>query len=273
MDKPSALPRAIDLFGYRLHPMSGEEVIDQVSLAVGQRRRLIMANLNVHGMAMMYNSVGMARLLSQPDAMVMIDGMPVLFLANMRGANLPRNKRATSLDFYDQLFAAGVSAGWQFAYVGSTQHVLTDGIAVLRDRFPGLKIEARSGYFDMHDSSSGSDHGEIIDWLNALSPDVVIVGMGMPRQEEWIEIVQSRIDARVFLSAGAYLDYQVGAQKAAPRWLGRYGLEWAYRLAASPHRLSYRYLLEPLFLAYKILVKRPLPGVRDKARDSTGNME
>ncbi len=273
MDKPSALPRAISLFGFRLHPMSGDEVIFQVSQAVGQRRRLIMANLNVHGMAMMYQSPGMTRLLSQPDAMVMIDGMPVLFLANLRGANLSRNKRATSLDFYDELFAAGAGAGWQFAYVGSTQDVLTDGISVLRDRFPGLKIEGRNGYFDMSDTTAGSVQGEMIDWLNGLSPDVVIVGMGMPRQEEWIEIIQSRVDARVFLSAGAYLDYQVGAQKAAPRWLGRYGLEWAYRLAASPHRLSYRYLLEPLFLAYKLLVKRPLPGVRDEPRDPSGKME
>lgn len=273
MDKASALPSAIELFGYRLHPLTGDEVIDQVSLAVGQRRRLIMANLNVHGMAMMYHSAGMTRLLSQPDSMVMIDGMPVLFLANMRGANLPRDKRATSLDFYDQLFATGVDQGWQFAYVGSTQDVLVGGLDVLRARFPGLKIEGRDGYFDMGDTSPGSVHGEIIDWLKALSPDVVIVGMGMPRQEEWIEIVQSRIDARVFLSAGAYLDYQVGVQKAAPRWLGRYGLEWAYRLAASPHRLSYRYLLEPLFLGYKILVRRPLPKVGDKVRDNSGNME
>lgn len=274
VDTPADLPAAMELFGYRLHPMTGDEVIEQVSGAVRQRRRLIMANLNVHGMAMMYESAGMTRLLTQPDSMVMIDGMPVLFLANMlRKANLPRNKRATSLDFYNELFATGVRNDWQFAYVGATADVLDNGLDVLRQRFAGLKIEGRDGYFNMRENAPGTRHGDIIQWLNALSPDVVIVGMGMPRQEEWIEIVQDQVDARVFLSAGAYLDYQVGVQKPAPRWMGRYGVEWAYRLAASPRRLSYRYLLEPMALAFKILTRQPLPDMRGRSSDAAGKME
>ena len=274
MDNPVDRPAALSLFGYRLHPMTGEEVIVQVSDAVSRRRRLIMANINVHGMAMMYQSAGMTRLLTQPDTMVMIDGMPILFMANMvHKAKLSRNKRATSLDFYDELFATGQAAGWQFAYVGSTPEVLADGIALLKKRFEGLRIEGRNGYFDMRETGADTPHGELISWLQHLSPDVVIVGMGMPRQEEWIEIVQSRVDARVFLSAGAYLDYQVGVQKPAPRWMGRYGVEWAYRLAASPHRLGYRYLVEPMALAFKILTKRPLPDSRPASRDAAGKME
>lgn len=274
LDKSVVPPTEIQLLGYRLHPMAGKEVIEQVSLAVSQRRRLIMANLNVHGMATMYDSAAMTRLMTQPDCMVMVDGMPVLFLANiLGGARLPRTKRATSLDFYDELFEAGVRNGWQFAYVGSIEDVLVAGLDLLRARFPDLHIEGRNGYFDMDDFAPGSQNNEIIAWLGALSPDIVIVGMGMPRQEAWIEMVQSRLDARVFLPAGAYLDYQVGVQKPAPRWLGRYGLEWTYRLALSPHRLGYRYLLEPLLLAYKILTNQPLPGVRRGADGSAENME
>lgn len=274
MDKPLPPPTEIQLLGYRLHPMAGDEVIGQVASAVSQRRRLIMANLNVHGMATMYHSEAMARLMTRPDCMVMIDGMPVLFLANILGrAHLPRSKRTTSLDFYDELFAAGVRQQWQFAYVGGREEVLSGGLAVLRKRFAGLRIEGRNGYFDMHDPDPASTVNEITGWLKRLSPDVVIVGMGMPRQEEWIDMVQAQVDARVFLPAGAYLDYQVGAQKPAPRWLGQYGLEWAFRLACSPHRLGYRYLLEPLLLAYKILTNQPMPGVRDADRGPTEHME
>lgn len=274
MGNIASTPTEIALLGYRLHPMAGREVIRQVSDAVLQRRRLIMANLNVHGMAMMYKSPAMTRLMTQPDCMVMIDGMPVLFLANILGrARLPRTKRTTSLDFYDELFAEGVRHGWTFAYVGSREDVMVEGLAVLRARFPGLQIEGRNGYFDMHDTMPGSRQAEIVGWLKALSPDIVIVGMGMPRQEEWIAQVQDQVDARVFLPAGAYLDYQVGVQKPAPRWLGRYGLEWAYRLAQSPHRLGYRYLLEPLVLAYKIVTNQPMPGVRKGGRGTAGKTE
>lgn len=260
-------PVEFNLLGYRLHPMTSTEVIDQIDLAVDGRQRLIMANLNLHGMAKMYESAGMTRLLKQDDCLVMIDGMSILFLANLLGrAGLSRDKRTTSLDFYDEMFALGVTKGWQFAYVGGTVDVLADGMDILRQRFPGLKIEGRNGYFAFPSPEPDSTHQEILTWLRDLSPDVVIVGMGMPRQEEWIDQVQHLIDARVFMPTGAYLDYQVGIQKPAPRWLGRYGLEGIYRLILSPYRLGYRYLVEPFVLGYRIIAGKPLPtkyGSRD----------
>lgn len=252
-------PAEINLLGFRLHPMTSEEVIAQIGSAVSQRQRLIMANLNMHGMAMMYQSAGMARLLFQPDCHVMIDGMPVLYLANLiNRAKLGLEKRTTSLDFYDDLFVEGRAKGWRFAYVGATPEVLEHGIDTLRERFPGLSIEGRDGYFDFRDVRPGSRNLEILEWLKNLSPDVIIVGMGMPRQEEWIESIQHQVDARVFLPTGAYLDYQVGVQTTPPRWLGRYGLEWAYRFIHSPYRLGFRYFIEPVILASKILKRRPL---------------
>jgi N-acetylglucosaminyldiphosphoundecaprenol N-acetyl-beta-D-mannosaminyltransferase len=266
-DRPS--PLEIGLFGYRLHPMDKDEVIGRIADAVSAKQRLVMANLNVHGMATVYDSVGMASLLAQPDCLTMIDGMPVLFLANfVKGAGLSRDKRTTSLDFYEEMFRRGIALGWQFAYVGGRPQVLRDGLALLRQNLPGLRIDGRDGYFDMTDMTPGSKHAELIDWLRDLSPDVLIVGMGMPRQEEWIQQVQHLIDARVLMPTGAYLDYQVGVQRPAPRWLGRYGLEWIYRLAHSPYRLGHRYLVEPFFLAYRVLTGRPLPGrhVKDTPR-------
>lgn len=256
-------PRQFEMFGYRLHPMTGEEVVEQIDGAVEGRRRLIIANLNLHGMAMVYESPAMARLLAQRDCLTMIDGMPVLFLANLLcRAHLPKEKRTTSLDFYDRMFALGADRGWQFAYVGAAPEVLDAGLGILRARFPALKIEGRNGYFHFPDEDAASAHQENLRWLRDLSPDVVIVGMGMPRQEEWIEQAQYHGDARVFLPTGAYLDYQVGVQKPAPRWLGRYGLEGVYRLIRSPYRLGYRYLVEPFVLGYRILSGRPFPASR-----------
>ena len=251
--------------------MTGEEVIDRIAGAISGRRRLIMANLNLHGMAMMYESPSMARLHAQPDCQVMIDGMPILFFANLCcGARLNRLKRTTSLDFYDDLFARGTERGWTFAYVGATQWVLDQGLALLRERFPGLSIEGRNGYFDMQDFSPGSPNVEIVNWIRTLSPDIVIVGMGMPRQEEWISLIQHKVDARVFLPAGAYLDYQVGVQRPPPRWLGRYGLEGVYRFLHSPFRLGHRYLMEPVVLAMRLLTRKPLPTGRGASGDRDG---
>jgi N-acetylglucosaminyldiphosphoundecaprenol N-acetyl-beta-D-mannosaminyltransferase len=231
-------------------------VVELVADAVENGRRLIMANANLHGLSTMYQSPAMAALLTQPDTLVMIDSMPILFLATLTGKPMPRAKRSTSLDFYDLLFKVGSAHGWKFGFLGGTQDVVDRGLDVLRGRFPDIQIDGRSGYFDMNDRSPGSAYDNVLKWAAAGSHDVLIVGMGMPRQEEWIHDVQHRVGTRVFLPAGAYLDYQVGAQKAAPRWLGQIGFEWAYRLLRAPWRLSYRYLIEPLLLLRRLIMDR-----------------
>lgn len=254
----------ITLAGFRMNPMSGGEVVQAIAEAVTLGRRLIMANINFHAMALMYDSRAMTALLNQPDTLVMVDSMPLLFMANLAGHRLSRTKRTTSLEFYDSMFALGAREGWRFAYVGATPDTLKRGLKVLRERHPGLDINGRDGYFDMHDRSPGSRYREVVDWLKADSHDVVIVGMGMPRQEEWIAAIQHDVDARVFLPTGAYLDYQIGVQRLAPRWLGQVGLEWAFRLALSPRRLSYRYLIEPMVLAKRILCGSKPSGLPTK---------
>lgn len=254
----AGFPQEIRFLGYRLHPLTGAEVISEVASAVRGRRRLIMANLNLHGMAVQFDSPAMASLHSQPDTQVMIDGMPILLMANLFGHKLSKSKRTTSLDFYDDMFALGMAEKWVFAFVGADPETLKKGLAKLRERFPDLEIEGRNGYFDKADRSPGSAQAEIIEWLRARSPDVVIVGMGMPGQEEWIASVQHDVDARVLMPTGAYLDYQVGTQDLTPRWIGQIGMEWAYRLLRSPKRLSYRYLIEPLILGARLLL-RPHP--------------
>lgn len=256
----------VRFLGFSVNPMTGQEVVAEIAAAVAARRRLVMANLNLHAMALMYESEPMARLLSQPNARIMIDSMPLLMLTNLMGHRLPRTKRTTSLDFYDDMFRQGIERGWRFAYVGGTSDALMRGLAELRGRFCGLSIEGRQGFFDPADETPGSAQSEIVDWLDRAAHDVVIVGMGMPRQEEWIESVQDRVSSLVFLPTGGYLDYQIGLQHRAPRWIGQVGLEWAYRLATSPRRLSYRYLVEPLLLVLRLLSRRhPQAGFRDDA--------
>lgn len=246
----------IDVLGYRFHPRTGDEVVAALDTAIGLNKRLIVANANLHGMAVMFDSKPMANLLLQPDCIVLIDSMPVLFLANLFGHRLSRKKRATSLDFYDDMFRLGVQRGWSFGYVGGDPQDLRKGIDILRQRFPGIQISGRSGFFEIAANGFSSDEMEILEWLKVQSHDVLIIGMGMPRQEEWIAKIQSVVPTRAMLTAGAYMDYQVGVQSPAPRWMGQIGAEWLYRLVRSPRRLGYRYVVEPAVLAFRFLTRR-----------------
>lgn len=255
---PDRTLREVSILGFRFHPMTKADVVGAIRSHVRARTRMVMGNLNLHGMAMMFSSVGMKRLLSSPETLVMIDGMPIVWLARALGMNIGRAHRMTSLDYFDDMFRLGVDEGWTFDYVGSTPDVLVQGIEVLRERIPGLDIEGRDGYFDLRDESPGGKQEAVIQWLQARNSDVVIVGMGMPRQEEWLELIKERLPSRVLIPVGAYLEYQVGSLALPPRWLGQIGLEWVFRLATAPRRLAYRYLVEPFYLLY-LLVFRAHP--------------
>jgi N-acetylglucosaminyldiphosphoundecaprenol N-acetyl-beta-D-mannosaminyltransferase len=87
----------------------------------------------------------------------------------------------------------------------------------------------------------------VLELIRQHNPDVLIVGMGMPRQERWLLANHDKLAAPVLLTSGAAIDYVAGEIPTPPRWLGPLGLEWLYRLASEPRRLWRRYLLEPWF--------------------------
>ena len=72
--------------------------------------------------------------------------------------------------------------------------------------------------------------------------------MGMPRQQHWVLENESRLAVNAISTSGAALDYVVGEIPTPPRWAGRVGLEWLFRLAAEPRRLAGRYLVEPWYV-------------------------
>ncbi|MEM7590395.1 MAG: WecB/TagA/CpsF family glycosyltransferase [Cyanobacteria bacterium P01_A01_bin.83] len=84
--------------------------------------------------------------------------------------------------------------------------------------------------------------------------NILMVGMGMPRQEKWILDNIEDIEANIILPSGACADYVADETPTPPRWMGQVGLEWLYRLVIDPKRLWRRYLVEPWFLA-KLFLK------------------
>ena len=116
----------------------------------------------------------------------------------------------------------------------------------LRRWYPRLRIAgSHHGYAEL-----GSAQNErVIEDINAANPDIVLVGMGTPKQELFVDRYADRLGADVLWTVGAMFDYIAGRVPRAPRWLADNGLEWIFRLAIEPHRMWRRYLLgNPAFL-------------------------
>ena len=81
----------------------------------------------------------------------------------------------------------------------------------------------------------------VVERINATSPDIVWVGLGTPKQEQWMAAHVGRVNAPVLVGVGAAFDFHAGAKPQAPVWMQRSGLEWVFRLATEPRRLWRRY--------------------------------
>jgi N-acetylglucosaminyldiphosphoundecaprenol N-acetyl-beta-D-mannosaminyltransferase len=141
---------------------------------------------------------------------------------------------------------------WQFAEYASTHGLswyLLGGVPgraeaaalAIRDRFPSLRIVgAEHGYFDKDFLSADSQ--ALRERINSASPDVLIVGFGMPVQEIWIDDNWDELKVPIALAGGAVFDYVAGVTPRAPKWLRSIGMEWLGRLWFEPRRLWRRYV-------------------------------
>jgi len=81
----------------------------------------------------------------------------------------------------------------------------------------------------------------ILERIADARPDVLVVGLGAPKQELWVHQHREKLAAKVALCVGATIDFLAGEKARAPRWMQRVGLEWFYRVASEPKRLAARY--------------------------------
>jgi N-acetylglucosaminyldiphosphoundecaprenol N-acetyl-beta-D-mannosaminyltransferase/alpha-1,3-mannosyltransferase len=140
--------------------------------------------------------------------------------------------------------------GTRIFLLGSPPGVAEDAQSIFAKRFPSLEfVGARDGFF------SDEDGTHVAEQVAATGAQLVIVGMGQPRQELWATRYGNACGA-VTLCAGAILDFTAGRFKRAPSWVQAIRMEWAFRLALEPKRLAGRYLVGNASFMLHVLVQR-----------------
>jgi N-acetylglucosaminyldiphosphoundecaprenol N-acetyl-beta-D-mannosaminyltransferase len=122
----------------------------------------------------------------------------------------------------------------------------------LRERFPGLRIVGgcSPSFRPLGEPLSAEERERIVADIDSSGARVVWVGTGQPRQELWMAEMRPLLQAPLLVGVGAAFDFHAGLVSQAPPWMGRHGLEWAYRLSREPRRLWRRYLFQnPRFIA------------------------
>lgn len=233
-------PQRLRLLGGEVDIVTPADVLNFTAGRVARGGRGIVANHNLHSLYLLRRSPEMGRFYELAD-LIEADSTPLILWGRLLGRPIGREHRCTYLDWREAFWRRATENGWRVFYLGGEPGVAARGAEAVGRRWPGVQIATRHGRFDME----GPENAEVLAEISSFSPQVLFVGMGMPRQEAWIAANLERLPPCVAFSVGAAFDYEAGVSATPPRWSGRLGVEWLFRLGAEPRRLAGRYLVEP----------------------------
>lgn len=212
--------------------------------ARGDRRRrpkLVFAT-NGHAIALAARDEVFRFTFSQAD-IIHADGQAAVFASRLL-TRTPIPERSATTDFIHDAAMAGEQNGLRFFLLGATEETNAQAARILRARYPDLQIVGRHhGYF------SELEEDELCDEINLTQPDVIWVGLSVPREYEFSVRNRSRLSAGWLVTCGGCFNFVTGAYARAPAWMQALGLEWLHRLIREPRRLFWRYAVtNPLAL-------------------------
>jgi N-acetylglucosaminyldiphosphoundecaprenol N-acetyl-beta-D-mannosaminyltransferase len=236
------------VLGTKFRPLTRDELISFLRATVKEGfqkvKKVTILHVNVHALNIAYERSEFQQILNEAD-LVFCDGFGALLGAWLSGYRPPIYGRHTPPDFLEDMARACRDAGSSLFLLAGVEGVAEEAVRKLAAAVPGLRVAGHHGYF----KKIGPENDAVVERVNAFRPGLLLVGFGMPIQEEWIRDNRSRLEADGIFSMGACLDFYTGRTARGPRWLTQFGLEWATRLVTEPRRLFRRYIIgNPLFL-------------------------
>ncbi|MEO5758716.1 MAG: WecB/TagA/CpsF family glycosyltransferase [Mesorhizobium sp.] len=228
------------ILGISVLAIHWDDAIALLTRLIDERRFTKVSFLNAHNANIAYTDPVFAEALD--DFLILPDGVGVDLAAKLLyGAPFPDNLNGT--DFVPAFLQASTRP-LTVGLLGATR-VNAEAASV---KLAALAVQHRfvvihDGYF------SGSEETTVVDRIASLRPDVLLVAMGVPRQELWIARHIDASHCTLPIAVGALLDFLSGAVPRAPLWMRQLRLEWLFRLLVEPARLWRRYVVgNPLFL-------------------------
>jgi len=175
------------------------------------------------------------------------DGAGILWAATTLNHPLP--ERVTGIDIIQNICQLSAKKGHCLYLLGSYPGVAEEAALNLTKKYPGIKIAGtHHGYFGCEDyqncedvkkgnSDKNKEEEKIIAEIRENKPDILLVGMGVPKQEKWISKNLDKLDVPVCMGVGGSFDVLSGRIPRAPLWMQRHGMEWIYRSIKQPNRV------------------------------------
>ncbi|MCP8939774.1 WecB/TagA/CpsF family glycosyltransferase [Alsobacter sp. SYSU M60028] len=240
----SAEPLRVRVGGLRITVLSRAEWAETLMDDWRTRRRVglpprLLTSANGNVLSLYASNARFRALVDRFDA-VDADGMSLVFASRLQpGPALP--ERVATTDFVHDAARAGAPHGLRFYLLGARPDENRAAQQRLRERYPGLVVDGRDGYF------SDDETNEVIEQIRLAAPDVLWIGLGVPREQAFALLARDRLPRITWIkTCGGLFDWLAEKNPRAPEALQKAGLEWAWRVWLEPRRLFKRYLVTNL---------------------------
>jgi len=192
--------------------------------------------------------------------LVFNDGVGIDIAARIGGVNLEANLNGT--DLIPAIIELAGKMNKNIYLLGGKPGIAEKAKMRIEKKYPGIQIKGvHSGYFDEKEEAL------VIEEINKLNIDLLVVGMGVPRQELWLQRNRHRFNnLKLGVAGGAIIDFLSGNISRAPIWMRKSKTEWIYRLWLEPRRMWRRYLIGNIVFFWNILKLRKEHKLNQKSK-------
>ena len=189
-------------------------------------------------------------------SLILTDGKPLLWIAKWYGT--PIKEKISGSDLFPLLCEMAAKKGYKMFFLGAAEGIAVKAAENLTRRYPGLNVTGTySPPYGFEKNQKELDKIKSI--IKKVKPDILIVGLGCPKQETFMYYHCKELEVPISLGLGASFDFEAGNIKRAPRWMADHGLEWLFRITQDPKRMAKRYLVDDhrifsLALKYKNMI-------------------
>lgn len=244
----------VSIFGVKIQNTTLEDTRKQIEEYLEENRLRVIYTPNTEIVMKAKDDSKLRDIINKGD-IIIPDGIGLIYGSKIQ--KKPLKERVTGFDTSMEILKIANKKNYKLFLLGGAPSIAEQAMKNINKEYPNIQtVGCQNGFFKgSHLGVENSiEEKRVIEEINSLSPDIIFVGLGFPRQELFIEANREKLKAKIVIGNGGVIDVMAGNAKRAPEIYQRLGLEWFYRLIKNPSRIR-RQLEIPKFI-WKVLVDK-----------------
>ncbi|MDD2401552.1 MAG: WecB/TagA/CpsF family glycosyltransferase [Clostridia bacterium] len=242
---------SVSILGIKVARLTMNEVMEWIEEKIMEEKPTHLVTANAEIIYNAYKKPEVADVVKNAD-LIIADGSGVVWASNKLKKPVP--ERVTGIDLVNKIFEYAEKKGWGIYFLGAKPEVVEKAVLDTLGRYNNLKV---TGY--LHGYFSQKDIEQVVENIAHTEPKIILVGLGAPKQENFIRENLEKMNVPVAIGVGGSFDVLAGVAKRAPKWMQELNLEWLYRFMKEPCRFRRIFAL-PMFVLAVLKQKYVLKG-------------